>query len=68
MSNLELVTTAQVADLLGRDTATINRWANQGRLQPAMQAPGVRGSRWFLRRDIEQLASQLREGESATPA
>jgi predicted site-specific integrase-resolvase len=52
----ELVSTAEAATLLGKSTATINRWADSGALPVAFKAPGVRGARFFARADVENLA------------
>jgi predicted site-specific integrase-resolvase len=55
----ELVSTAEAATLLGKSTATINRWADSGALPVAFKAPGVRGARFFARADVENLSRAL---------
>lgn len=55
----ELVSTAEAATLLGKSTATINRWAEDGALPVAFKAPGVRGARFFARADVENLSRAL---------
>lgn len=51
----ELLPTKAVAAMLGRSVATINRWAQEGRLVPAVEMPGDTGARLFRRSDIEAL-------------
>lgn len=53
----ELLTTAEVAALLGRSVPTINRWAVEERLIPVMKVPGLRGPRLYRRADVEALAA-----------
>ena len=52
----DLIPTAEAADILGRDVATIARWVRNGQLTPAVKAPGLRGARFFRRSDIEDFA------------
>lgn len=59
MSNLELLTSAQVAERFGVDVRTVARWVNAGRLTPAIEAPGLRGARFFHPDDVEALAAEL---------
>lgn len=59
MSNLELLTTAEVAEMLDVDVRTVSRWVNAGRLSPAVQAPGLRGARLFHPTDVARLAASL---------
>lgn len=54
-----LLSTAEAATLLGKSTATINRWADSGALPVAVKAPGVRGARFFARADVENLSRVL---------
>lgn len=55
-SNLpDLITTAEVAEILGKSVPTVNRWAAEGRLQPAQKLPGQRGAYLFRRADVEAL-------------
>lgn len=49
-----LLTTAEVAALLGVSVATVNRRADKGELPVAFQAHGLRGARYFRREDIPQ--------------
>lgn len=60
-----LVSTADAAALLRRAPATVNRWAEAGRLRTAAKAPGLRGARLFAREDVEALADELRTGVPA---
>jgi DNA-binding transcriptional MerR regulator len=59
MSKIELLTTAQVAERFGVDVRTVARWANAGRLTPAVEGPGLRGARFFHADDVEALAAEL---------
>jgi excisionase family DNA binding protein len=43
----DLLTTAQVAEVLGVSVPTVNRMANDGRLTPAQKLPGQTGSHLF---------------------
>jgi hypothetical protein len=54
-----LLSTAEAAALLGKSTATINRWADSTALPVAFKAPGVRGARFFAREDVENLSRVL---------
>lgn len=60
MSNERLMTTAEVADRLDVDVRTVARWANSGRLTPAVQFPGLRGPRLFDPADVDALAADLK--------
>lgn len=58
-----LLSTAEAADAAGMSVATINRWADAGKLPVALRAPGIRGARFFRRKDVEAIA---RDEGSAT--
>lgn len=49
----DLLTTAQVARILGVSVATVNRWADSGELPTAFKAPGLRGARLFHTTEVE---------------
>jgi excisionase family DNA binding protein len=51
----ELLTTAQVAEIVGRDRSTITRWVQAGHLTPALTTAG--GFLLFRRSDVERLAA-----------
>ena len=57
MSQIELIGTADAAQLLGIGRATVHRWAESGRLHQVGEL-GKRGVRVFDRAEIEQLAKQ----------
>ncbi len=59
MPNAEHLNTRQVADRLGRDVATVNRYVRDGKLQPTFQFPGLRGARLFDPAAVDQLAADL---------
>ncbi|MGX7679110.1 helix-turn-helix domain-containing protein [Jatrophihabitans sp. DSM 45814] len=48
----DLAATAEVAEILGRSVATVNRWAKDGKLRPVAKAPGIRGPYLFDRAEI----------------
>lgn len=60
MAEIELLTTAQIAERFGVDVRTVARWVNAGRLTPVVQAPGLRGARLFRPEDVDALAEQAR--------
>ena len=59
MPNAEHLNTRQVADRLGRDVATVNRYVRDGKLEPTFQFPGLRGARLFDPAAVEALAAHL---------
>jgi predicted site-specific integrase-resolvase len=62
---IQLLTSAQVAELLGKSVATINRWATAGRLKPAAKAPGIRGAWLFAPDDVEKALRELPAGQAS---
>ena len=50
-----LLSTAQVAVMLGKSTATVKRMALAGTLPPAIKLPGETGAYLFDRADVERL-------------
>lgn len=50
------VTTAQAAKAIGVDRRTLQRWAAEGQVKPALVTPGGH-HRW----DVEELKDQLRQ-------
>lgn len=50
-----LITSAQAAEILGYDQATVNKWAAEGRLRIAQKLPGLRGANLFRPEDVEEL-------------
>lgn len=60
----DLIPTADVADILGKSVPTVNRYAAEGRLVPAIRMPGLRGARLYRRSDVEAFAAA--ETEPAT--
>lgn len=59
MHNDEQLTTAEAAELLRVHVATVNRWAQDGRLPPIQKLPGLRGPNLFRRADVEDMRDQL---------
>ena len=56
----DLMTTAEAAELVGRNRSTVTRWVQAGRLVPAITTAG--GFHLFRRADVEALADSEREG------
>ncbi|GAB2745064.1 hypothetical protein GCM10027174_18600 [Salinifilum aidingensis] len=54
------VTTAQAAKAIGVDRRTLQRWASEGAVTPALVTPGGH-HRW----DVEDLKRQLRAGRQS---
>lgn len=54
----DLLSTKAVADLLGTTPATINRWANEGRITPAVKMDGTTGARLYRRSDVDALMAK----------
>jgi len=52
-----LLTSAQVADILGKSVRTIHRLAESGDLAPALKVPGKTGAFLFDPADVEALAA-----------
>ena len=61
MSQMELIGTADAAQLLGIGRATVHRWAESGRLNQVGEL-GKRGVRVFDRAEIEEMARR-KKGE-----
>lgn len=59
--NPELIGTAEAAALLGKDRATVTRWAKSGRLEVFTQTPGIRGVYLFRRAVVVDLAAGMQQ-------
>jgi DNA-binding transcriptional MerR regulator len=55
---LDLLTTAQVARLLGKTVKTINIWAAEGRIPVALKLPGPKGANLYRRADVDALLTE----------
>lgn len=53
----DLLTTAQVADLLGVTVATVNRWALLGKATPVRKLPGPTGAYLYERAEVDALVA-----------
>jgi excisionase family DNA binding protein len=49
----DLITSAEVCELLNIDKSTLSRWVHSGRLAPVYKMPGLRGGYLFDRRTIQ---------------
>jgi len=56
----DVLTTAEAAEHLGVNVATVNRWTLTGRLRPAFQGAGRTSPRLFWRDDIEAERDRVR--------
>lgn len=52
-----LLSTGELASALGLSRRTLSRWASEGRLTPAVVAPGTRARYWW---DLDDTRRQLR--------
>lgn len=66
MDTTDLIPTADVAEMLGKSVATINRWAAENKLVPAMEFPGKKGARMFRRSEVEALLAPSAPSEQAS--
>lgn len=57
-SNPNLLTTREVAEMVGRNEATITRWVASGKLSPMHKGEGIRGAFLFRRNDVHRLLSR----------
>lgn len=57
----DLVSTSQVAEVLGVGASTVSRMVTAGRLEPAYRAPGIRGAFFFRRADVDALVREERD-------
>lgn len=55
MHTIDLISTAEAAQILGVDRSTLSRWVASGRIVPAGRT-SERGAMLFDRRDIEAFA------------
>ncbi len=58
-SSTELLSTGEVAELLGTTVATVNRWAVTGKLPVAHKMPGRTGAYLFARSDVEAVREPM---------
>ena len=63
MTQLDLIGTLEVAELLGVTRATVNRMVNEGTITPTGKI-GARGIRLFTRSEIEKFAELQKAGTS----
>lgn len=54
----ELLSTAEVADLLAVSPSAVSRMVAREELQPRLKAPGARGPMFFAREDVERVLAE----------
>lgn len=65
----DLIPTKAVAEHLGTTVATVNRWAAEGRITPALEMPGKTGARLFRLDEVKaQLAASAAQDAPAGDA
>lgn len=62
----QLISTAEVAERLGRSVSFINASAAEGKITPEVQFPGVKGARLYHPAEVERFAASLAERSGAT--
>ena len=55
---VQTLTTAEACEKLGVSASTLHKWVRAGTLKPTMQAPGLRGARFFNAADIDALLAE----------
>jgi excisionase family DNA binding protein len=65
MSALDLIGTADAAEILGVSSRTVKRLARAGELPYTIKMPGDTGAYLFLRRDVERIRDQRATGPAA---
>ena len=63
MTHDTLVTTAEVAEILGKSARTVQRMADAGTLPVAQRLPGIHGAILFRRDDVLALIPERAVGE-----
>jgi predicted site-specific integrase-resolvase len=58
---MNLLSAVETASILGKNKATVNRWASEGTLPYATKAPGVRGAYLFHPDDVARKAEELQD-------
>lgn len=56
---MDTLTSAEAADLLGVNPQKLHRLVTRHDVRPVLEAPGKRGAKFWLRRDIERLAAAV---------
>lgn len=65
MTQPDLITAADAADVLGVSVATVHRFEKDGILPVAFKVDGLRGPKLFDRRKVDDLAASRSEGVGA---
>jgi predicted DNA-binding transcriptional regulator AlpA len=60
VTDATIITSAEVARILGRSQSTVNRQAAAGELPTVGEVEGRTGPRLFRRADIERMAAELK--------
>ena len=64
-AGLDLLGSAEAAQLLGVHRATLTRWVTSGRITPAQKMPGDTGALLFERAEVERVRAAENAPESA---
>lgn len=64
-TDTDIIGTAEACAILGKHAATLGRWIDSGRIQPATKLPGRNGAWLFWRTEVEQLRDELAAEASA---
>lgn len=60
---METLLTREAAERAGVDVAKFHRLVRKHRISPVMEAPGLRGAKFWLSRDIDRLIAAELDGE-----
>lgn len=61
----DLIPTKAVAEHFGTTVATVNRWAAEGRIKPAVEMPGRTGARLYRLDDVRAQLASADAGDAA---
>ena len=56
---METLTSSEGADRLGINVQKFHRLADEHGIEPVLKAPGLRGAKFWLSRDIDRIAATL---------
>lgn len=66
---MDLIGTAQAAEVIGVDRSTLSHWIAKGRISPVQKLPGKTGALLFARSEVERVRDEYAaEAVSGWPA